>query len=242
MRKQIVKIAFLIVCALAAGLVMLGQTTMTWDGTNWNTTWTGTSCTCDTSCAIEYQTTGGNPDNRRRARCEGKNDVPTGRHEWTGTWETFGVTAGHVVSTVQMTDLDYQYTTDSNCDDVDIGPFELRSSADALVATLWAGVNLTTANSFVSTGPQTEQSVDTLSASNANIELWMQIILDTANVTGAVCESSIDNLDISIVHAAPPTNIINRFLIALGVQKPKLYKTLVAFENNGFTAKTIQLR
>jgi hypothetical protein len=199
--------AWLIVSILLTfSFILLADTlNVTWDGTNWNTTWTnGGGCTCDTSCLLDYQTTGGNPDHRRRSFCEGKNDTPTGHHEWPSTWETLGVTAGNVVSAIQMTDVDYQFTTDTNCDDVDIGPFELRNSSNTLVSTMWAGTgSLTTAGAYAAAGSQASQGVGALTASTSNIELWMQMILDTANVTGAICISSFDNLDITVTHALP---------------------------------------
>lgn len=220
-------------------LLWADTATFTWDDTDWNTTWTnGGGCTCDTSCVLEYQTTGGNPDHRRRNRCEGKQDLPTGHHEWTGTWENLGVTPGNTVSTVQMTDVDYQYTTDSNCDDVDIGPFELRDSANTLVATMWAGTgSLTTAGAYAAAGSQSAVSVGALSASNASIELWFQMIMDTANITGAICESSFDNLDISIVHSTPATNKLNRMIISQ-LFLPGTYETVVHMGRHKITSET----
>ena len=214
------------------GMFLMADTlNLTWDDTDWNTTWAQVNAsTCDTTTLRDYQTTGGNPDHHRRSICTGKNDTSTGHHEWAGTWETLGVTAGNTVSSIQMTDVDYQYTTDTNCDDVDIGPFELRDSANALVSTMWAGTgSLTTAGAYAAAGSQAAVGVGSLTASTSNIELWMQTILDIANVSAASCVSSFDNLDITVTHALPSTR--NRAIISWLWQEPpaKLYYTRVTF-------------
>jgi hypothetical protein len=142
-----------------------------------------------------------------------------------------------------MTDTDYQYTTDSNCDDVDVGPFELRNSSNTLISTLWAGTgSLTVAGAYAAAGSQASQGVGALTASNSSIELWLQIIMDTANVTGAICESSIDNFDITITHAAPPTGMPRRSPIVISLDRNpegvKVYETYVTMTRHNIYSRT----
>ena len=198
-----------IAALLATASLLFALTELeTWaDSTQWNTPWTfvppGTAC--DTTNDWNYSATGGNTDGPCRIRtCVGRNDTSTGGHiDWTGTWEDLGVSAGNTVSTVQMTDVATKSLTWNVCDAMTIGPFELRDSADALVSTLWAGRSPTAAEgSFTAEGSQAAQSVGTLTASNASIELWLNSSHDTGNDSVAECSLVVDDLDISIEHAA----------------------------------------
>jgi len=131
-----------------------------------------------------------------------------------------------------MTDVDYQYTTDTSCDDVDIGPFELRNSSNTLVSTMWAGTgSLTTAGAYAAAGSQTAVGVGALGASTSSIELWMQTILDTANVTAAICTSSFDNLDVTVTHSLA-TRSRNIIAWLLTVPPPRTYQTRVTFASS----------
>jgi len=219
MRKLICSILslFLVCQAIASNF------DTTWAGTEWNTTWTDVSNSgaCDTVNTFGYVTTDGNPTNCRKQTCTGRNDIASRHSEWAGTWESLGVTAGWTITTVQMLDIDTKLLTDTGCDSATMGPLELHNSADVLVATLWVGRTVTAAEgSFNAAGSQTAQSVGSLTASNSNIELWLNGSLDIANSVAQSCVTVFDNLDIRIVatYVEPDTNIFRRKVIRVGTR------------------------
>jgi len=175
----------------------------TWAGSEWDADWTSTddggTGNCDSTDTFDYSTSNGNPSDNRTRLCVGRNDDSNRYLVWSGTWETLGVTAGFTVSTVQMLDIDTKFLTDTVCDDVVFGPLELRNSGGTLVATLWSGRTSTTEEaSFTAEGSQTAQSVGSLTASNASIQIWLHGRNDTGNNAAATCTSIFDNLDIRI--------------------------------------------
>jgi len=181
-----------------------------WEGTEWGTSWTDTAGTgsCDVTDTFAIHPSVGNPTNCRYRYCEGRNDTSNRTSVWTGTWEDLGVTPGYVVETIQMTDLDTKCLLFVVCDQLIFGNIELRDSADSLVATLWTGRTATAAEgSFTAEGSQSAQSVGSLTASDSNIEIWIDATGDTANDKNATCSGVYDNFDITIVanEAAEPT-------------------------------------
>jgi hypothetical protein len=123
---------------------------------------------------------------------------------WTGAWTDLGVTAGNVVSSIQMTDAETYCLTYNTCLEATIGPFELRDSSDALVSTMWSGRTPTSADSgYVTEGSQSAVGCGSICAAASSIELWFHFTLDTGNDMNATCDFYLDEVDISIEHAAP---------------------------------------
>jgi hypothetical protein len=212
--KRMVPVVLLLV---AASWLLWGATaTATWADGEWNTAWTGVTITntCDVTSTFAYEATGGDPTHNWYMYCEGRNDSLDVHIDWTGTWEDLGVTVSNVVSSVQMTDLGTNCTDYTTCGEATFGPFELRDSTDTLVSTLWAGRTASAdEDAWTAEGSQTAQGCGSICASGSSIELWMNGLWDTANAMNATCGGRIDNLDISIEHAAGAATVANPLLI-----------------------------
>ena len=225
------KILYTSILLIAAALLLFADTTTeTWtDTADWATfTCSDTTDNCDvtSSCAENTTADCDTGDSCWETYCEGRSDEKLGHTEWTGAWTDFGVTAGHTVSTVQMTDVRTRFDSYSTCNVATAGPYELRNSSDTLVSTLWTGRTASgSEGSYTSEGSQSAQGCGSICAAASSIELWFGYDLQTGNDMNANCGYLLDELDISIEHAVVAAADRHRIMVTrtrLGVRNGKM--------------------
>lgn len=122
----------------------------------------GFMATVNTGITLAYSSTVGNPPGSLEAKTINKNQVALENWwEWTGTWESLGVPAGAIVTSVRLMSASTRCSSrSSHATITQIGPYELRDSASALVGTLWAGRTASAAETaWVATATQTAVAV-----------------------------------------------------------------------------------
>lgn len=119
--------------------------------------------------------------------------------EWSGTWESLGVTAGHGVTGV-LGAYEYAVSDDSSNGTWNTGPYELRDSGGTLRQTLVSGLTGQTGTAGFTNRSGTEQTFTT-EASNTTVRLRVNTVIVFGGGTRTWTGQN-DKIAVTITHAS----------------------------------------
>jgi hypothetical protein len=147
----------------------------------------------------------GNPLPALKITRSGKNNVASQSYwELVTTWQALGVALGSVITDVHLESAWNRVSTFTNGTGVQVGPYDIRNAAGALIGTLWSGraASATDAGTAITVQPGfTPAGADALS--NATVRIRLYNTIGTTGTANPVVAINDDEILLSITYTPP---------------------------------------